>query len=94
MRVVSWNLFHGRDRPPGPALFTWRSRLVGVTELNETHVQVNRDLRDEFAAILGGPPWDVALLQEWPPALDRLPGACLPGGVAGRAHSAQTGSPR
>jgi len=77
MRALSWNLFHGRDRPPDPALFTWRSRLFRVTESNETHVQVNRELRDEFAAILGGPPWDVALLQECPPRwLGYLERAC------------------
>jgi endonuclease/exonuclease/phosphatase family metal-dependent hydrolase len=77
MRVLSWNLFHGRDRPPDPALLTWRSRLLRVTESNETHVQVNRELREEFAAILGGPPWDVALLQECPPRwLGYLERAC------------------
>ena len=28
MRVLSWNLYHGRDFPPDPALFTLRSRLL------------------------------------------------------------------
>jgi endonuclease/exonuclease/phosphatase family metal-dependent hydrolase len=65
--AVSWNLFHGRDFPPDPALFTWRSRLLRVTERNGTHVQVNRDLMNEFAALLAGADWDVALLQECPP---------------------------
>ncbi|HEX3609531.1 MAG TPA: endonuclease/exonuclease/phosphatase family protein [Solirubrobacterales bacterium] len=65
--AVSWNLFHGRDFPPDPALFTWRSRLLRVTERNETHVQVNRDLRGEFATMLAAAEWDVALLQECPP---------------------------
>lgn len=65
--AVSWNLFHGRDFPPDPALFTWRSRLLRIEERNETHVQVNRDLRAEFAAMLAGAEWDVALLQECPP---------------------------
>ena len=32
MRVLSWNLYHGRDFPPDPALFTLRSRLLRVTE--------------------------------------------------------------
>ncbi len=63
----SWNLFHGRDFPPDPALFTLRSRLLRRTERNATHVQVNRDLLDEFAAVLAGARWDVALLQECPP---------------------------
>jgi endonuclease/exonuclease/phosphatase family metal-dependent hydrolase len=65
--AVSWNLFHGRDFPPDPALFTWRSRLLGTEERNETHVQVNRELVEEFAALLSGAEWDVALLQECPP---------------------------
>jgi endonuclease/exonuclease/phosphatase family metal-dependent hydrolase len=65
--AVGWNLFHGRDFPPDPALFTWRSRLLRIEERNETHVQVNRDLAAEFAALLSGAEWDVALLQECPP---------------------------
>jgi endonuclease/exonuclease/phosphatase family metal-dependent hydrolase len=65
--AIAWNLFHGRDFPPDPALFTWRSRLLRVTERNATHVQVNRELLDEFATVLAGAPWDVALLQEAPP---------------------------
>jgi endonuclease/exonuclease/phosphatase family metal-dependent hydrolase len=65
--AVAWNLFHGRDFPPDPDLFTWRSRLLRATERNETHVQVNRDLLDEFATVLAGAEWDVALLQECPP---------------------------
>lgn len=65
--AVSWNLFHGRDFPPDPALFTWRSRLLRIEERNETHLQVNRELVDEFAELLAGAEWDVALLQECPP---------------------------
>jgi endonuclease/exonuclease/phosphatase family metal-dependent hydrolase len=67
MRVLSWNLYHGRDFPPDPALFTLRSRLLRRTERNATHVQVNRSLLEEFARVLGGLEWDVALLQEAPP---------------------------
>jgi hypothetical protein len=67
MRVLSWNLYHGRDFPPDQALFTLRSRLLRTTERNATHVQVNRPLRDEFAAWIGEREWDVALLQEAPP---------------------------
>jgi endonuclease/exonuclease/phosphatase family metal-dependent hydrolase len=67
MRVLSWNLYHGRDFPPDPALFTLRSRLLRTTERGATHAQVNRPLLDEFAAVLDGLPWDVALLQEAPP---------------------------
>lgn len=65
--ALAWNLFHGRDFPPDPALFTWRSRLLRVGERNATHVQVNRDLTAEFAELLAGAEWDVALLQECPP---------------------------
>ncbi len=65
--VLCWNLFHGRDFPPDPALRTWRSRLLRLDESNATHVQVNRDLTAEFAALLAGAAWDVAMLQECPP---------------------------
>lgn len=65
--VLAWNLFHGRDFPPDPALRTWRSRLLRLDERNQTHVQVNRDLTREFATLLASAEWDVALLQECPP---------------------------
>jgi endonuclease/exonuclease/phosphatase family metal-dependent hydrolase len=65
--AISWNLFHGRDFPPDPALRTWRARLLRRTERNATHVQVNRDLLPEFSALLAAAEWDVALLQECPP---------------------------
>jgi endonuclease/exonuclease/phosphatase family metal-dependent hydrolase len=67
LAVISWNLFHGRDFPPDPALFTWRSRLLRMSERNRTHVQVNRDLFAEFGRVLASLDWDVALLQECPP---------------------------
>jgi endonuclease/exonuclease/phosphatase family metal-dependent hydrolase len=67
LTALSWNLFHGRDYPPDPALRTWRSRLLRFDQRNETHVQVNRDLTEEFATLLSRAEWDVALLQECPP---------------------------
>jgi endonuclease/exonuclease/phosphatase family metal-dependent hydrolase len=67
LTAIAWNLFHGRDFPPDPELRTWRSRLLRLDERNETHVQVNRDLTTEFATLLAGTAWDVALLQETPP---------------------------
>lgn len=67
LRALTWNLFHGRDAPPDPALSSWRSRLLRATESNRTHVQVNRDLFAEFADLLADADWDVALLQECPP---------------------------
>ncbi len=67
LTVISWNLFHGRDFPPDPGLFTWRSRLLRVTERNATHLQVNRSLLDEFSNLLAAAEWDIAMLQECPP---------------------------
>jgi hypothetical protein len=67
MRVLSWNLYHGRDFPPDKALFTLRSRLLRITERNETHAQVNRSLCREFTGWVRDCEWDVALLQEAPP---------------------------
>jgi endonuclease/exonuclease/phosphatase family metal-dependent hydrolase len=65
--AITWNLFHGRDAPPDPALFTWRSRLLKITERGAEYAQVNRSLYAEFATALSGMTWDVALLQECPP---------------------------
>ena len=70
LTVLTWNLFHGRDAPPNPALRTLRSRLLRSDEHDDTHVQVNRPLRDEFTALLARQPWDVCLLQEAPPSWD------------------------
>jgi len=67
IRALTWNLFHGRDFPPNPALLTCRSRLLRITESDGTYVQVNRDLEREFAAVIGAGDWNVALLQECPP---------------------------
>ena len=67
LTAISWNLFHGRDFPPDPALLTWRSRLLRIAERDATHIQVNRGLLPEFTALLAGSDWDVALLQECPP---------------------------
>jgi endonuclease/exonuclease/phosphatase family metal-dependent hydrolase len=66
-RLLTWNLYHGRDKAPDEALHTWRSRLWRRAEHGATHVQVNRSLRREFTAKLAGWEWDVALLQEAPP---------------------------
>lgn len=65
--AVTWNLFHGRDRAPDPALHSWRSRLLGRGERNATHSQVNRGLLSEFATVLCEADWEAALLQECPP---------------------------
>ena len=86
LRALSWNVFHGRDRPPNPALATWRSRLLRVTERDATHAQVNRDLFEEFARVIGGADWDVALLQECPPRW----AAALAGATAADGHAVLT----
>lgn len=52
LTVLTWNLLHGRDHPPAGS---------------DRHVEVNRVLRDEFAALIATEHWDVALLQEAPP---------------------------
>jgi endonuclease/exonuclease/phosphatase family metal-dependent hydrolase len=67
MRLLTWNLFHGRDWPPNAALHTLWSKWLRRTEHDASHLQVNRSLRGEFAARLAGWEWDVALLQEAPP---------------------------
>jgi endonuclease/exonuclease/phosphatase family metal-dependent hydrolase len=86
LRALTWNLFHGRDHPPDPALESWRSRLLRVTERNATHAQVNRDLFDEFAQLLADAVWDVALLQECPPRWS----ACLATTTAAEGHAVLT----
>jgi endonuclease/exonuclease/phosphatase family metal-dependent hydrolase len=72
--VLSWNLYHGRDKPPDPSLFTMQSRLMRRTEDNGTYLQVNRCLRDEFAGLVAGASWSVCLLQEAPPSWARILG--------------------
>src|SRR5690349_14621452 len=67
IRALAWNIFHGRDHPPGPELYTRRARFLKQTERNATHAQVNRGLLDEFAEVLAGASWSVCLLQEAPP---------------------------
>ena len=67
IHAITWNLFHGRDAPPDRSLYTWRSRLLKITERGPEYVQVNRSLFSEFATALSGVRWDVALLQETPP---------------------------
>lgn len=67
IRALTWNVFHGRDFPPDPALRSWRSRLLRIPARNDTHVKMNADLSRHFHAVLASAEWDVALLQEFPP---------------------------
>ncbi|MEK6252591.1 MAG: hypothetical protein AABM43_11725 [Actinomycetota bacterium] len=67
IHAITWNLFHGRDAPPDRSLYTWRSRLLKITERGPEYAQVNRSLITEFGTALSGVRWNVALLQETPP---------------------------
>jgi endonuclease/exonuclease/phosphatase family metal-dependent hydrolase len=67
IRAITWNVFHGRDAPPNGALRTLRSQLFRITERNATHVQVNRNLYDQYASVIATAQWDMFLLQEFPP---------------------------
>jgi len=84
LRLVTWNTFHGRDHPPEPQLFTWRSRFLRITEKGRRYAQVNRSLRREFTGVLARLEWDVLFLQEarprWFEQLERdlgAGGACV-----------------
>jgi len=81
LRVLSWNLFHGRDRPPDPSLYTRRSKWCRRPERGARYAQVNRSLLPEFSAALARDPWGVALLQEVPPRW--LAPLCAATGAAG-----------
>jgi endonuclease/exonuclease/phosphatase family metal-dependent hydrolase len=83
---MTWNLFHGRDWPPEPALQVrahkgnWRRG----PRRGERYEQVNWDLFDEFVSLIREVEWDVGLFQECPPRWTRrLADAC--GAVAHRA---------
>ena len=67
IRALTWNVYHGRDFPPDPSLWTRRSRLLRIEERNATHMQVNRNLFSSFAEVIANAHWDVALFQECPP---------------------------
>ena len=86
--ALTWNLFHGRDFPPDPVLRGWRYRLLPGEWHRGEWAQVNRSLRDEFAARLASFEWDVALLQEAPPRwlrpLARTAGAHAASGLTSR----------
>jgi len=71
VRVLTWNLYHGRDFPPEGELLTPRSQWLRVTEIGGRYAQVNRPLRQEFAAAIARMEWEVALLQEVPPRWQR-----------------------
>jgi len=67
IRVLTWNIFHGRDGPPDKALYTTWAEWTRKTETNKTHAQVNRDLWRDYTDMLCAAEWDIAILQECPP---------------------------
>ncbi len=76
---MTWNLFHGRDWPPESALQAraHKGNCRRGPRRGERYEQVNWDLFDEFASLIGDVDWDVALLQECPPRWKRpLEEAC------------------
>jgi endonuclease/exonuclease/phosphatase (EEP) superfamily protein YafD len=76
---MTWNLFHGRDWPPEPALQVraHKGNFRRGPRLGERYEQANWDLFDRFAAFIEGIDWDVALFQECPPSWKRrLAAAC------------------
>lgn len=87
LRAITWNLFHGRDWPPEPELQVARWRFSGRPIRGASYVQVNRDLFDQFAAMIVAAEWEVGLFQEFPPAWrDPLARAC-----GAEAHRVLTG---
>lgn len=76
---MTWNLFHGRDWPPEPELQVrgHKGNLRRGPRPGAEYEQVNWDLFGEFAALIAGARWDVALFQECPPSWKRrLAAAC------------------
>jgi endonuclease/exonuclease/phosphatase (EEP) superfamily protein YafD len=85
---MTWNLFHGRDWPPEPALQVraHKGNFRRGPLRGERYEQVNWELFDEFAELICGVDWDVGLFQEFPPRWKRrLAAAC--GAEAHRALS-------
>ena len=85
---MTWNVFHGRDWPPEPALqvLANKGNFRRGPRLGERYEQTNWDLFELFAGLIRGIEWDVALFQEFPPSWKgRMASAC--GAEAHRALS-------
>jgi endonuclease/exonuclease/phosphatase family metal-dependent hydrolase len=67
---MTWNVFHGRDWPPEPELQVraHKGNCRRGPRLGREYEQTNWDLFDRFASLIREIDWDVALLQEFPPA--------------------------
>lgn len=70
LRVVTWNLFHGRDGLPGLGA-TRRSTWRGLPEDDGAFLHVNRKLTAQMAARIAAWAPDVCALQEVPTAAVR-----------------------
>jgi hypothetical protein len=85
---MTWNVFHGRDWPPEPELQVraHKGNFRRGPRLGDRYEQTNWDLFEQFATLIGGIDWDVALFQEFPPSWKRrMAEAC--GAEAHRAFS-------
>jgi endonuclease/exonuclease/phosphatase family metal-dependent hydrolase len=85
---MTWNVFHGRDWPPEPELQVraHKGNCRRGPRLGDRYEQTNWDLFDRFATLIREGDWDVALLQEFPPAWkERM--AAATGAEAHRAFS-------
>jgi len=83
---MTWNMFHGRDWPPEPALQlrAHKGNFARGPRLGERYEQTNWDLHDAFADLIRAIDWDVAIFQEFPPGWKtRMAAAC-----AAEAHRA------
>ena len=95
IRAITWNLFHGRDFPPDPALHTWRSRLLGErpSETPPTSRSTGSSC-DEFAAVLGARAVGRRPAAGVPAALGRGAGRRLRRRGPALAHLPQLARPR
>jgi endonuclease/exonuclease/phosphatase family metal-dependent hydrolase len=77
LTFLSWNVFHGRDAPPDPAIER-KAWWMSATPLdNGTYLQVNQSLEKDFVEKIASASWSVCLLQEVPPAwMSRLARRC------------------
>jgi hypothetical protein len=70
LKVLCWNVFHGRDEPPNPALRN-RRRFARRTLDDGAYLQVGRALDAEFTGLIAAADWSICLLQEVPPRWQR-----------------------
>jgi hypothetical protein len=66
LRVLSWNLYHGRDGAPGAGR-TWRTTLTRRPRFVGRYVHVNAKLTGAMARVIAAAAANVVALQEVPP---------------------------